>query len=56
MIDEFDDSGIDDETADYMPTPAQIREACAEIRSKWNDATRASRNVSGWFDPKCEAA
>lgn len=32
----------------YMPTPEQIREACAEIRAGWTQAEREDRLRGAW--------
>jgi hypothetical protein len=39
------DLGIDEDTADWLPTPAQIKAACAKIRSKWSKSERRRRRV-----------
>ncbi|MDZ4685026.1 MAG: hypothetical protein SH850_08040 [Planctomycetaceae bacterium] len=44
---------IDDErdgVPRYIPTPAEIAAATAEIRAEWSDAERASRFVGPRFD------
>lgn len=33
----------DDERADYIPTPEEIREAAARIRETWTDEEHAAR-------------
>jgi hypothetical protein len=32
----------------FLPTPEQIRMACAEIRSKWTQLERESRRAAAW--------
>lgn len=41
----------------FMPSPEEIREACAEIRSEWDEETEQKRNwtTSGpWLPPGAE--
>lgn len=61
MFDVYDtgDDGIDDEKGEYIPTPAEIREACLAIQAGWSTGERTSRYWGPkrvpWYAPSIAA-
>ncbi len=48
-----------DERAEYIPTPDQIRAACAEVRESWTESEfnkRSNYKISPYFIPFCEVS